>query len=320
LGTVTLAGADPGDFKIVSDLCSNTTVPGNAGTCTFGIQYAPTVAGAASKASVSVSATNQAGAGGTASWTNINGTGANAATLSFLGGANQTFTGAVVQSDDYALNDSGTELSFTVQNRGGVPTALLTTTLPSDIFFVDPASSCTTFMAPNTTGLGGGGTCTFLIDMKATATTALGSHTTNFQVTAGSLSTATFTVTGAVSPVLAVYSTVLASGIGSCNGTGTCGTSGNPWDFGTTQSGSATIEFGNFSNGGYVTGLLETSLSDQSNFTIIADACAGSSLPAGSCNVTVLFNPQSNSASTATVTVTDTKTGNTMIGYVQGNP
>jgi hypothetical protein len=335
LGVVTLAGNDDGQFAIVADNCSNQSVAAG-GSCTFGVTYDPTVVTGVpvGQASVSIVATNEAMSGTNPQViTNLEGSVVSAATLSYIvGQTNQTFAGSVVQDDDYTYNETGgADVTFEVQNQGGVATAVLTTNLAAaSLFYVDSvphnpgvgnARNCAQFMAPATTGLPAGDICTFYIDQKAGLTTAVGAQVSNFIVTAGTLNTATLTVTGGVLPLF-IISKVNAVAAG------TEGSAANPYDFGTVAAGAtagpATFLIENESgsaSGGYTTGFLESSLSDQTDYSIFSDNCAGFSLaPQKTCTIAVQFNPSSTSASTGVVTVQDSASADNLTLNSKGNP
>jgi hypothetical protein len=252
-----ITGQEAAEFTLGSDLCSGKTLAGGA-SCTVGVTFSPTAAGAAT-ATLTASA---AGLAGTAT-ASLSATAAPPAAFA-LSPATYDF-GSIAQGSTTA------QQAFTVKNTGGTAsgTASVAVGGANAADFVIASNGCT---AP----VPAGGTCSFSLTFTPSSTSAESATVT---VTAPSVSAVTADVAGAgLSPAAISVNPATES-------------------FGATAQGSAgaDVAFVVTNGGGVNTGPLTAALSGSAadQFAIGSDGCTGKALAAGSgtCTVAVHFAP-----------------------------
>ena len=171
---VALSGANAGEFLIVQDTCSFTSLTVSAGTrpsCTIEIAFVPTSVGA--KTAV---LTANAGSGATLETATV--------TLTALGGpafpvqVNGSLTPAAVDFGTIVQTQTSPWVAFTVTNPAAATTSAqigYAITTPSDYVLADNSASAPygTCGASGTTQLAPGGSCTILAQFRPTATDTL---------------------------------------------------------------------------------------------------------------------------------------------------
>lgn len=270
----TAAGNDPGEFTKVSDNCNGQTLAAQA-TCTVVVNFRPTSPGG-KNAQFTVSATTGGQAVGA-----VSGTGVAQALL--------TLTPQFQDFGTVPLTQSSNNVSFTVQNVGGVASGAITNTGTGDYTIVN--STCAGVMlAPLAT-------CTITVRFTPTAINTR-AGTLDVAATPGGTKTATLT------------------GVGTTLGDVRFAVTDSPFAFPGTTVGqvSSSHQFTITNTGGTATGALSTALggNDPSQFSIVAgsNGCQGTVLAAGaSCTIVGVFNPTSGGNKTATLTVSGTPGG-----------
>ena len=264
--TISLTGADTGQFTISNDTCAGQTLAPSA-SCTVDAAFAPTSTGVKS---ASLQATEAFGLTAAAS---LSGTGATPATLAISPSPHAFGTWATATT-------SGTQ-TFTVTNTGGVPSGTVTAGLTG----ADPGQF--TVSADTCTGqtLAPSASCT----VNATfAPSSTGAKSAGLQAAAtpGGTATASLTGTGATPAALAI--------------------SPAPFDFATHATGTASAfqTFTVTNTGGVDSGTIAVSLTgaDADQFATANDTCTGPALaPSASCTVEVAFVPTSTGLKGATL-------------------
>ena len=272
--TTTAAGSDPGEFTKVSDNCNGQTLAA-AATCTVVVNFRPTSVGS-KNASFVLSATT----GGTANGS-VSGTG--------IAPPNLTLNPGFQDYGTVAIGSSSSNVTFTVQNIGGVASSAIANTGTGDYTIVN--STCTGVqLAPLAT-------CSIAVRFTPTV---IGTRNGTLDVVAAQGGTRQSSLTG-----VGVTHGQLAYAVGD-----------NPFAFpGTTVGQTSTSHLFTITNtGGTATGALGTALggTDPSQFTLVAgsNGCQGVVLaPAATCTIAAVFNPTSGGNKTATLTVTGTPGG-----------
>ena len=272
--TTTAAGSDPGEFTKVSDNCNGQTLAPNA-TCTVVVNFRPTSPGPKT-ASFIVSATTGGSANGSVSGTGV-------------APANLTLNPGFQDYGTVAIGSSSSNVTFTVQNVGGVASSAIANTGTGDYTIVN--STCAGVMlAPLAT-------CSIAVRFTPTV---VGTRPGTLDVVAAQGGTRSSALTG----------------VGVTTGQIQFAVTDSPFAFpGTTVGQTSTSHLFTITNtGGTATGALGTALggTDPSQFTIVggSNGCQGTVLaPAGTCTIAAVFNPTSGGNKTATLTVTGTPGG-----------
>jgi hypothetical protein len=266
--TVTIGGADAGDFAFVMNGCAGMRLAAGD-TCTVSVEYSP---GATGRSSATL---NVAGGDATTAAT-LQGNGIGEGDLRIAPSPHNFGTTTV--------GSASTVQVFTVTNPGGAPTAALAVALSGSdaVQFQLGADTCTGM------ALAAGATCT----VEAThEPMAAGTHTTNLTVTGGpSMASASLNGTAVDAAGLVLLPT--AQDFGSV----------------ATGSSSADATFTLRNTGGMPTpAAVANTLSgaNASEFQIVSSTCAGAPLPGGAtCNIVVRFNAASAGAKTASLDIT----------------
>ncbi len=272
--TTTTAGSDPGEFTKVSDNCNGQTLAANA-TCTVVVNFRPTSAGPKT-ASFVVSATTGGSANGAVSGTGI-------------AAANLTLNPTLQDFGTVAIGQSSSNVTFNVQNIGGVATSAITNTGTGDYTIVN--SNCAGVqLAPLAT-------CNVIVRFTPTVVGTRAGTLDVSAVTGGSRQSS-------------------LTGVGVTAGTIQFAVGDNPFVYpGTTVGQTSTSHLFTITNtGGTPTGALGTALggTDPSQFTIVggSNGCQGVVLaPGGTCTIAAVFNPTTGGNKSATLTVTGTPGG-----------
>jgi hypothetical protein len=265
---VTIGGTDATQFKLSTNACTAAMPAG--GTCTVGVEFVPTAAGARS---ATLELTANPGGAATAA---ITGTAVSNAVIGISPGF-QSF-GQVQASQ------TSSPASFTVTNNGGVSTGALTATFAgtnASEFSVLSDSCQGSTLAPLAL-------CSLSVVMDPKT---LGAKTASLNVTGSPGGTATVSLSGAgVAPAALTISP-------------------SPENFGSIVTGTASsaVTLTVTNTGGTPTGSLTASLSgaDANQFQIVAggNGCQGATLGAGSsCAVAVTFSPSTSGSKAASLT------------------
>ncbi len=273
--TVALGGMDLAQFTTSMDGCSGKPLVAGM-RCSVAVTFAPMSAGAKT-ATLSASI-----AGGPTRTSALSGLGASGAAFSVTAGSSMP-----VMSYDFGSVTTGhmATQSFTVTNTGGMPSGIPAVTMsgPNMGDFAVSMSTCTAALMPN-------GTCSFSVAF-----------------TPGT--------TAAESAALGVSAPQTTPASVALNGTGLAPAAVQPnpstFDFGSVvQGGKSAVETFTFTNNGSATsGALMVSLngSNQDQFTLGNDTCAGAQLAGGdSCTVDVTFTPDASASGTLSAQLTVT--------------
>jgi hypothetical protein len=276
--TVTLTGANAGDFAIGPNTCT-TAIPGGAiASCQIAVVFSPKAASATNEtATLTVT---DSGAGASSVVATLTGTAIAPSTLALTGGPD---LGSVV------VGATGTAVSFTLKNNGGNNSGAIGIT-PSDGQFVLSADTC------STTDLKPAATCTFSLQLKPAAG-AVGVLTGRVTATGAATANPTaLTITGTAIPASNLVASPTVLNFGSIP----------------TSQESAPLTLTITNNGGATSGVL-TQTNTGAQFAVKSDLCSGSTLAAGaSCTISVTFTATGTDTTgveaTGTVSVTDGKT------------
>ncbi len=269
---ISLIGANPGDFAIVSDPCSGATLAAGA-TCTVTVTFTPSVTGART-ATLRAIAT----AGGTAT-TSLTGSGSAPITVAPPTFGFGTFTVGAT---------SGPQV-FTVSNPGTIATGPLTVSMMGAhaANFAITANTCMGMM------IGAGLSCTVTVRFTPSAA---GGRSATLQITGAPGGTTSASLTGTGSLPLSIGPTMHDFGpatVGQNTGTQT---------FTVTNPG--TIATGMLS--------AMTAGTHAADFPVITNGCAGMTLaPAATCMMTVRFSPTAIGGRTGTIQVSGSPGGAT---------
>jgi subtilisin-like proprotein convertase family protein len=280
--TTTAAGSDPGEFTKVSDNCNGQTLAA-AATCTVVVNFRPTSPGPKT-ASFIVSAATGGSANGSVSGTGV-------------APANLTLNPGFQDYGTVAIGSSSSNVTFTVQNIGGVASSAIANTGTGDYTIVN--STCAGVMlAPLAT-------CSIAVRFTPTV---IGTRPGTLDVVAAQGGTRSSALTGVGVQIGFVQFAVTDS----------------PFAFpGTTVGQTSTSHLFTITNtGGTATGALGTALggTDPSQFTIVggSNGCQGTVLaPNGTCTIAAVFSPTSGGNKTATLTVTGTP-GGSAVAIISG--
>jgi hypothetical protein len=263
--TVSLVGANPGDFGLVSDPCTGASLPAG-GTCTVVARFLPTASGARA-ATLRVVAT----AGGTAT-----------SALAGTGSAPITVAPGTFGFGSITLGAMSTTQTFMVSNPGSIATG----TLGTSVVGANPGDFATVTNTCTGVSLAPGGNCSVTLRFVPTAA---GARAATVQINGAPGGTATATVTGTGSLPIS------ASPTSQAYGTRTIGQASTPTTFtfsnpGVVTTGTLTVSVIGANPGDFVLG---------------TNTCAGATLaPAANCTVGVSFNPAATGARSATLRVT----------------
>ncbi len=268
--TVSLEGADPGDFLLSEDSCTGAS-PAAGATCTFKISFAPTALGARS-ASARVQA-----AGGSSVTATLVGTGAPPARLSVSPSPSPYDFGAV------GFGATSPAATFTVSNVGGGLSGIVSITLggPDAAQFAITSELCAGRTIDSTS------TCGISVAFTPNSSAATARNATlQIQAAPGGTITIPLTGEGAVPAHLTLTSPE------------------SPFDFAavTVNTHSATLDVVVTNDGGSPTGApVEVALAgaDPSHFEIVQDCGSASLAPLTACTVEVRFNPTVTAATSA---------------------
>ena len=276
---VQATGSDPGQFTKATDTCTGQTLAGGA-TCTLGIKFAPTTAGAKSAGFTVL------GTPGGSVTSVVTGTAIAQAQLAVIPTALDF--GSVVQGA------TSTNATVNVANAGGSATGTITAALSGTnaSAFAIATSNCTTLAAQ--------AACTLVLRYTPSA---LGAQTATLTIsgTPGGTVTSTLTGTGVLSGQLTINPTTQAFAntlVGQATGattftvTNTAGTSAGPLSV-------------------QITG------ANAGEFHVGSTTCAGNVIaPAGTCTIGVAFAPTSVGTKAASLLVTG---GGTISASLSGN-
>jgi hypothetical protein len=257
--TVSQAGPNKADFKIVSDTCTGTPIPGN-GTCTVAVAFKPSTL-AAESASITINASP--GGSVTAKTT---GTGASAASLQVT--PNPGPFGPVVQGVQ------SPNQTFTVTNTGGVGSGMISASIGGTNAgdFKIATNNCSMMTLP----ANGAMVCTILVWFKP-STTMNESATLTVSANPGGMATTNLTGTGAPPGTLSTMPT--SGAFANTNaGTPSPGVTFQVSNTGFSASGVPTVA---------VTG------TNKGDFKVTASTCT-KAIPAmtmNACQITVVFTP-----------------------------
>jgi hypothetical protein len=285
---VTLGGANAGQFSVDADTCDGTSLAAGA-SCDITVTFSPTDAGnAAATLTVDGDGTDPVSA-------SLSGTGLDDADLNVSPTARNFGT--------VTLGAASAELDFTITNTGDVDSGALTETLSGAdaAEFEISASGCDgTVLAPNAS-------CTVSVTFRPTGATA-GPRTATLEVEGAPGGTITAALSGDAVEIgnLEIDPTANDFGDQTLN----------------TTSASATFTIEN--TGGSATGTLSAVISgtgaDQFPVVSGGNGCQGVSLPAGgTCTVAVTFRPTTAGDKLASLTVTDSASGDIAIAALSGN-
>jgi hypothetical protein len=286
--TVTVGGANAGDFQVASNTCTAAVGP-NGGQCQIGVTFKPSTT-----ASESATLTVSASPGG-APQMGLQGTGLAPAALAVSPAAGHDF-GSVTQGGQSA------DFPFTVTNSGGVASGTLSVALTggSANQFQLGTDTC----AGATLAANGGTSCTVNVHFQPTASTT-GAVQATLTITGTPGGTTTATVSGtALTPA--------ALSITDANGQ-------NPYNYGSILQGvnSAVVTFTVTNSGGSASGVPTVGISgaNSGDFLLGTNACtAGLAANGGQCQVGISFKPSTSSTESATVTVSASPGGAPQIG------
>jgi hypothetical protein len=274
--SVAIAGSNAADFTVTSS-CSAALPPGQ--TCTFGVTFTPSVAGAEGPATITASAPSTASGSAT-----LRGTGLGAAAIS-IQASSQTW-GA------FAWGTTSSDVAFTVTNNGGIPTGALAVALTGTYagqFVLGAQSNCSGVQ------LAASGTCTVAAHF-APASPAQGSVQ------------ASLTVSG--SPGGAVAATL--SGDAESSASLAFGQASYPFGPITRGSPSTPLTLTVTNSGGVpsgVPGAPSITGTNAGDFYVVTNNCTAAIGPAASCTMSVVFLPQSAGAESASIALTGTPGG-----------
>jgi len=255
-------------FSIATNTCATMTLA-PAASCSIGVVFSPTSAGAAT------GMLTVTGAPGGTAGAALTGTGVAPGELS-ISPATQDF-GMVVTGGNSATT------TFTVTNTGGTPTGALAVALSG----TDLAQFEVTSDGCNTQVLAGAATCQ--ITLRFSPTTA-GSKTASVTVTATPGGTTVASLTG----------------VGLAPGALTMTPASQDFGMVLQATPSAPIDFTVTNTGGSTTGTLTTAVSGAhaGDFMISANTCMNSTLPAaGTCTISVRFQPTTSGSRSASLTI-----------------
>ncbi|HEY4178816.1 MAG TPA: choice-of-anchor D domain-containing protein [Kofleriaceae bacterium] len=264
-------GTNAADFAVSANTCTAALQPSS--TCSFTVTFTPAAVGSRS-ALFDVTATT----GGTITAA-VSGTGLAAAQLDI--------TPALQPFGSVIVNQSSSDVTFTVKNIGGVPTSVVSHTITGDSTqFPLVSSDCTAVLAPNAT-------CSII---RHFTPTSAGAKQATITVTATTGGSDTATLLGdAVPPgqLNFIAPTPL------------------PYNFADQTVGSASSPqtFTVRNDGGSASGVLTAAKAgtNPADFTIVAgsDGCTGTNLAAGSsCNIAIQFTPATAGPKSISLTVT----------------
>ncbi|MCC6997681.1 MAG: choice-of-anchor D domain-containing protein [Deltaproteobacteria bacterium] len=271
--TVSITGSDQSQFIKGADTCNGNTL-GAGLTCTISVPFNPTSVGAKS-------ASLTASLGATSATASLSGTGLTQAVLS-MSSPTQDF-------GNIPLGSTSAPIVVTVTNSGQVVsgTPVVSKSGTDATQFTITNNNCTT-------GVAAGSTCTFQVTL--TPTGAVGSRTVTLTTTASPGGAPSMALSGAaVEPGQLVMSPTSR-------------------DFGSSLIGATdqTRTFTLTNMGGAPTTAISLSITPSTEFSIVSgmDACSGQTLAgAGTCMVTLRFNPTSAGTKNATFSATATTGG-----------
>ena len=279
--SVQATGSDPTQFTKATDTCSGQTLAGGA-TCTLGIKFAPTTAGAKS-----AGFTVLGNPGGSVT-SIVTGTAAAAAQLAVV--PTTLDFGSVVQGS------TSTNATITVVNSGGSPTGAITTAITGTAAsaFAVATSNCTTLAAQSS--------CTIVLRYTPSALGAQAATLTISGTPGGSVTTS-LKGTGVVSGQLTINPTTQAFA-NTLVGSTTAATTFTITNTAGTSAGPLSVQFTGANAGEF-------------HFGTTGTTCPNAVVPAaGSCTVTVVFAPTSVGSKTAGLLVTG---GGTISASLSGN-
>jgi hypothetical protein len=268
--TATLSGGDATQFEITNNGCDSITLQANA-SCTISARFAPTSAGARATEIRVLTGSAQAGA------------------VAILTG--QAVDDARLRlspsSRDFSLvtaGETGGEVTFTVENEGGIASGEITTTLSGD--FVVVSDDCAGEI------LAADEECLIIVRF---APASPGQKTGSLVVSAapGGERTSVLTGEGVAAGEISISTAAPFGNV-------TVGQAGTAQTLTVTNT------------GGSATGVLGTALTgaNAGDFPISSNSCAGNTLAAdAACTITLNFQPTGEGARTASLTVTGTPGG-----------
>jgi hypothetical protein len=282
ISSITLTGANPGDFKITSaSTCPNPGTIQPLATCLVTVTFTPTATGARS-ATLTVSDNTSAGS----QTVSLTGTGTTALATATLIPASLSFGSITVGSTSAAKTSTLTDTSTTVALD--ISSITLTGADPGD-FKITSASTC-----PNSGTIQPLGTCTITVTFTPTATGARSATLTVNDNTSAGKQTISLTGTGAAAvPTATLLPASLSFGSVAVSVTSAAKTS-------TLTDTSTTVALD-------ITSITITG-ADAGDFKLTsATTCPSSgTIPAlGTCVVSVTFTPSAPGARSATLTVND---------------
>lgn len=274
--TANLNGGDAGEFELVDDGCSATTLAEDA-TCVITVAFAPTSIGMKSSQVRVVGGPDNGEALAT-----ISGNAVADANLTAAPGS-QNFGSVTVDTTSDAV-------TFTVTNGGGIGTGALATTLGG----ADAGEFNVTTDACNGATLAAGANCTIIAQFEPTTT---GDKTATIDVTGAPGGTVTINLSGEGLAAGALTITPTMHDFGSAE----AGTTGSTQTF-TVQN-----------TGGSATGNLSTALAgaNPNSFEIVAGAnsCTGTLAADATCTISVAFTPTTDGLRNAALSVSATPGG-----------
>jgi hypothetical protein len=267
MGTVAIAGTNPGQFAKGADSCTNATVTaGN--TCTVDVSFQPTSTGSQS-ATLSV----PSDAPGSPSTASLSGTGIQPGAS--LSPTSKAYGSVVVDS-------SSADQTFTLTNTGSAPLHVGTVSISGDATqFPNGTDTCTGVT------LAASGTCAVHVTFHPTSTAAKSATLSVPSDAPGSPNTSSLTGTGtqpgaSLSPTSKAYGSVVVD------------SSSADQTFTLSNTGSAPLHVGTATVGG----------ADPTQFPKGTDGCAGATLAVGgTCDIHVTFHPTSSGAKAGTLSV-----------------
>ena len=280
LGPLSLGGANPSDYLVVTNTCSNATLIPN-GTCTFSVSFQPTATGTRT-----ASATISSNATGSPHSVSLTGTGAAQAAPAVTLSANS------LPFNSQTIGTTSAALPVVLTNSGTANLVLGTLTLaganPGD-YVVGPNNCNNATLIPN-------GTCSFSVSFKPTAT---GTRTASVSIpsnAAGSPSTVTLSGTGVATPTPAV----------------TLSTSSLPFNSQTigTTSAALPVVLTNSGTANLVLGTLTLAGTNPGDYVVASNNCNNATvIPNGTCSFSVSFRPTSTGTRTASVSIPSNAAG-----------
>ncbi|MGH7298198.1 MAG: beta strand repeat-containing protein, partial [Polyangiaceae bacterium] len=277
--TVSLGGANAGQFALGTDLCTGKVLAGTSGECTVAAHFAPsvgTLGGQAATLTVS-------GTPGGSSTANLTGT---ATSPLSIGPSSPTLASGAFQAP-------GATTTLTVTSGSDAPIGPLTVTPPAQ-FAVDATKTT----CKNATLTKAAPTCTVGVYIDPASATVVGAQSGTLTVSAGGTTSATDALAAtALKPATLVIATTAGAAL--------------PVSFGTVRVGvPKTISFVVTNTGAVTSGTVKVAISGAApgtkDFVPANNLCSAGIDPAKSCSFDVTFTPSTTAGESATLGVTTT--------------